>query len=99
LSRGRGPSSVPAFWDRRTGTKSEVEGTPMSVGKLLILVGIVFLVVGVLWRLGEKMGLGRLPGDIVIRGERSIFYFPLATSIVLSVLLSLVLWFVQRWNK
>ena len=99
MSRGRGQSSVPAFWDRRTGTKSEVEGTTMSVGKLLILVGIVFLVVGVLWRLGEKMGLGRLPGDIVIRGERSIFYFPLATSIVLSVLLSLVLWFVQRWNK
>jgi hypothetical protein len=78
---------------------SDVEGTPMSVGKLLILVGIVFVVVGVLWRLGEKVGLGRLPGDIVIRGERSVFYFPLATSIVLSVLLSLVLWFVQRWNN
>jgi hypothetical protein len=76
---------------------SDVEGTPMSVGKLLILVGIVFVVVGVLWRLGEKVG--RLPGDIVIRGERSVFYFPLATSIVLSVLLSLVLWFVQRWNN
>ena len=71
----------------------------MSVGKLLILVGIVFLVVGVLWWLGEKVGLGRLPGDIVIRGERSVFYFPLATSIVFSVLLSLVLWFVQRWSE
>ena len=71
----------------------------MSVGKLLILVGIVFLVVGVLWWLGEKVGLGRLPGDIVIRSERSVFYFPLATSIVLSVLLSLVLWFVQRLEQ
>ena len=71
MSRARGQSSVPAFWDRKTGTKSEVEGTPMSVGKLLILVGIVFLVVGVLWRLGEKMGLGRLPSAPRMRCSRS----------------------------
>ena len=71
----------------------------MSVGKLLILVGIVFLVVGVFWWLGEKVGLGRLPGDIVIRGERSTFYFPLTTCIVLSVVLSLVAWFVQRVGR
>jgi DUF2905 family protein len=68
----------------------------MGVGKVLVLLGIVLLVVGVLWMLGERIGLGRLPGDIVIRGERSTFYFPLATCIVLSVLLSLILWFVQR---
>jgi hypothetical protein len=71
----------------------------MSVGRVLILGGIVLLVVGVLWLLGEKLGLGRLPGDIVVRGERSTFYFPLATSIVLSILLSLVLWFIQRINR
>ncbi len=46
----------------------------MSVGRMLILGGIVLVVVGVLWLLGEKVGLGRLPGDIVVRGERTTFY-------------------------
>ena len=71
----------------------------MSGGKLLILVGIALVVAGVLWTLGGRVGLGRLPGDIVVRGERSTFYFPLATCLVLSVLFSLVLWFVQRWGR
>jgi hypothetical protein len=71
----------------------------MSVGKVLVLLGVVLVVVGGLWTLGERIGLGRLPGDIVVRGERSNLYFPLATSIVLSVLLSLILWFVQRWGR
>ena len=71
----------------------------MSVGKLLILGGIVLVAVGVLWVLGEKVGLGRLPGDIVIRGERSTFYFPLATSLLLSILLSLLVWFIQRVSR
>ncbi len=71
----------------------------MSVGKLLILIGIALVVVGVLWTLGGRVGLGRLPGDIVVRGERCTFYFPLATCLVLSVLFSLVLWFLQRWGR
>jgi Protein of unknown function (DUF2905) len=45
------------------------------------------------------VGLGRLPGDIVVRGERSTFYFPLATCVVLSVVLSLVMWLVQRVGR
>jgi hypothetical protein len=71
----------------------------MTTVKLLILVGIALVVAGVLWTLGARVGLGRLPGDIVVRGERSTFYFPLATCLVLSVLFSLVLWFVQRWGR
>jgi hypothetical protein len=71
----------------------------MSTGRLLMLTGIALLIVGGLWMLGERVGLGRLPGDIVVRGERSTFYFPLATCVVLSVLLSLLLWFVQRWGR
>lgn len=71
----------------------------MSVGKLLIRGGIVLVAVGVLWVLGEKVGLGRLLGDIVIRGERSTFYFPLATCLVLSILLSLLVWFIQRMSR
>jgi Protein of unknown function (DUF2905) len=71
----------------------------MSVGKMLILAGMVLVGAGVLWLLGARVGLVRLPGDIVIRGERSTFYFPLATCIVLSVVLSLLAWFVQRVGR
>jgi len=46
--------------------------------------------------LGERIGLGRLPGDIVLRGERFTFYFPLATCVLLSLLLSLLVWLVKR---
>jgi hypothetical protein len=71
----------------------------MNVGKVLILTGIVLAAAGVLWLLGARVGLGRLPGDIVVRGERSTFYFPLATCVVLSVVLSLVMWLVQRVGR
>jgi Protein of unknown function (DUF2905) len=71
----------------------------MNIGKTLILVGIVLVGAGVLWLLGARVGLGRLPGDIVVRGERTTFYFPLATCLLLSVVLSLLLWFVQRWGR
>lgn len=68
----------------------------MSVGRMLILGGIVLVVAGLLWPLGERLGLGRLPGDIVVRGERSVFYFPLATCLLLSVVASAILWLVRR---
>ncbi len=68
----------------------------MDVGKLLILVGAALVLVGALWLLGERIGLGRLPGDIVLRGERFTFYFPLATCVLLSLLLSLLVWLVKR---
>jgi hypothetical protein len=66
---------------------------------MLIQWGIALMLLGALWLLGERIGLGRLPGDIVLRGERSIFYFPLATCLVLSLLLSLVVWLVSRWGN
>ena len=70
-------------------------------GKLLILFGVVLLVVGsVLVALGRtNLPLGRLPGDIVYRGKNTTFYFPLATSLLLSVVLSIVLYVVGRWKK
>jgi hypothetical protein len=68
----------------------------MAVGKLLILVGVALVLVGALWLLGERIGLGRLPGDIVVRGERFTFYFPLTTSVLVSLLLSLLVWLVRR---
>jgi hypothetical protein len=62
------------------------------MAKFLIFAGIVLIGLGVLWIVGERFGLGRLPGDIVIERGNFRFYFPLATSIILSVIISLLLW-------
>jgi hypothetical protein len=68
------------------------------MGRTLIAIGIALVVVGVLVTLGEKLPVrwGRLPGDIVVRGKNTTFYFPLVTSLLLSVLLSLVMWLIGR---
>jgi hypothetical protein len=66
------------------------------MARMLIVLGLVIVAVGVLWPLLARLGLGRLPGDIVIdRGSFS-FNFPLTTCILLSVLLSLVFWLFNR---
>ena len=72
-----------------------------DLGKLLIFLGAILVVAGiVLTVLGRThLPLGRLPGDIVYRGKNTTFYFPLATSVLLSVVLSLVLYVVGRWRK
>jgi hypothetical protein len=62
----------------------------------LITLGIVLLMAGLLWPLLQKIGLGRLPGDIVFERENVRFYLPLGTSILISLVLSLVLWFLNR---
>lgn len=69
-----------------------------EVGKVLILFGIVLLILGGLFlALGRtSLPLGRLPGDILYRGKRATFYFPLTTSIILSVVLSLLLYVIGR---
>ena len=70
-------------------------------GKLLIVLGIVLVIAGVfLIVVGRAhLPLGRLPGDIVYRGKNTTFYFPFATSILLSVILTLVLYVVNRWRR
>jgi hypothetical protein len=60
------------------------------------MLGLVLLVAGLLWPLLSRVGLGRLPGDIVIEGENVTFYFPLMTCLLLSVVFSLVFWAVNR---
>ena len=72
-----------------------------DLGKILITFGVLLLVAGVVVILlgRANLPLGRLPGDIVYRGKKSTFYFPLATSILVSVLLSLVLYVVGRFRK
>jgi len=61
-----------------------------GIGKILILSGIILLVVGAMIILGGKLGLGRLPGDIVIKNQNFIFYFPLVTSIIISMILTII---------
>ena len=70
-------------------------------GKLLVVLGLIIVVVGVvLIVLGRtNLPLGRLPGDIVYRGKNTTFYFPLATSVLLSVVLSIVLYLLGKWRR
>ena len=69
-----------------------------DLGKMLLVLGAVVIVAGLALIVAGRahIPLGRLPGDIVHRGKNTTFYFPLATSIIVSVVLSLVLWAVGR---
>jgi len=68
-----------------------------GLGKTLIFIGIVLVVFGVIFLLSGKIPwLGRLPGDITIERERFTFYFPLATCLLVSVLISLVVYLFRR---
>jgi len=64
--------------------------------RALILTGLLLVAAGLLWPWLTKLGFGRLPGDIRIESESGGFYFPIVTCLVISVVLSLVLWFFRR---
>jgi hypothetical protein len=68
----------------------------MSVSRVLIVFGLVLVALGLLWPIIGKLGLGHLPGDIVIERENFRLYLPLVTSLLVSVVLSLVLWLINR---
>jgi hypothetical protein len=72
-----------------------------DLAKLLILLGAALLLAGILLLLIGRLHfpLGRLPGDILYRGKNTTFYFPLATSILLSVLLTLILYVIGKWRR
>jgi len=62
-----------------------------ALGKMLILLGVFIILIGLLLLIGEKIPwIGRLPGDIIIRKKNFTFYFPLATSILISIILTLL---------
>ncbi|MDF1611675.1 MAG: DUF2905 domain-containing protein [Stygiobacter sp.] len=66
-------------------------------GKLLILSGLILLIVGLLFTFWDKLPLiGKLPGDIVWKGKNFTFYFPIVTSILLSIIISLILYFFRK---
>ena len=62
----------------------------------LVAIGLVLVLVGLLWPLLSKLGLGRLPGDIVIERGNVRFYFPIVTCLIVSVVLSFFLWLMNR---
>ena len=64
--------------------------------RALIIIGAALLLIGIAWPWVSKLGLGRLPGDIRIETESGGFYFPIVTCLIISAVLSLVLWFLRR---
>jgi hypothetical protein len=69
-----------------------------DLGKLLLILGGVIVLIGVVLLLAGRFNLplGRLPGDFTYRGKNTVVYFPLATSIIISIVLSLILWLFNR---
>ncbi|HWD22631.1 MAG TPA: DUF2905 domain-containing protein [Burkholderiales bacterium] len=66
------------------------------MGRWLVLAGVVLVVLGLAWPWIEKLGLGRLPGDLRIEREGFDFYFPITTSLIVSIALSLLIWLFRR---
>lgn len=66
------------------------------MSRILIVVGGVLLALGLLWPLLQKSGLGRLPGDFYVDRGNFKFYFPLTTSILVSLLITLILWLIRK---
>jgi hypothetical protein len=66
------------------------------MARWLIIVGVVLVLAGLLWPWITRLGLGRLPGDILIERDHFRLYIPITTSILVSILLSLILWLLNR---
>ena len=66
------------------------------MARWLIILGVVLVVAGLLWPWLSRLGIGRLPGDIVIERENFRLYLPITTSILISLVLSLILWLLNR---
>jgi ribose/xylose/arabinose/galactoside ABC-type transport system permease subunit len=68
----------------------------MNIQRFLIGLGLMILLTGVMWPILSRIGLGRLPGDIVIHRSNVTFYFPLVTCIIVSIVVSVVFWLLSR---
>jgi hypothetical protein len=68
----------------------------LLMARFLITLGIILVIAGLAWPLLTKLGLGRLPGDIHIEREGFSFYFPITTGLIISALISLVLWLLRK---
>jgi len=72
-----------------------------GMGRMLIVFGVVLVAAGIVMLLAGRANLpvGRMPGDIVYRGRNTTVYFPIVTSILLSIVLSLVLWAIGKFSR
>ncbi len=66
------------------------------MSRTLIVIGIVIVAIGLLWPWLSRIGLGRLPGDIVIQRDNFTLYVPIMTGLIISVVLSLIFWLIGR---
>jgi len=84
----------------RFGYTLSVEPT-QQLGRLLLSVGAMLFIIGALFYFGRRLPfrLGRLPGDIIHRGEHGTFYFPLVSCLVISVGISLILWLINHLRR
>jgi hypothetical protein len=67
-----------------------------NMQRILIAIGAVLLLAGLLWPWLARLGLGRLPGDIRVETANGVLYFPITTCLIISIVLSLVVWFIRR---
>jgi hypothetical protein len=88
VNRRRHPRFVPAVARRYV--------AHMSTSRILILIGIAIVLIGLLWPWLSRLGLGRLPGDIVVQRQGFSFYFPIVTCLIISVVASLLFWLFRR---
>jgi Protein of unknown function (DUF2905) len=68
-----------------------------AMSRTLITIGLIIVAAGILWPWLTRLGLGRLPGDIMIRRGNFTFYAPIATGLLVSIVLSVILWLINRW--
>jgi len=66
------------------------------IPRILITLGVVLIMLGLLWPWLEKLGWFRLPGDIIVEKENFRFYFPITTGIIISIIISLVIWLTRK---
>jgi hypothetical protein len=66
------------------------------MNRFLVTVGLILVAAGLLWPYLTRLGLGRLPGDIAIRGEHGGFYFPIVTCLLISLVISAIFWLIGR---
>ena len=69
------------------------------MSRTLVIIGAILVALGVLWPWLGRIGLGRLPGDILIQRGLFTFYAPIATCLLISVVLSVILWLINRWRR
>lgn len=102
IARGRPPDQAEARGEAAAGGGAIIPGMAGGLGALgkgLVAIGLCLVAIGVLLMVADRfpaLRLGRLPGDLAVERDRFRFYFPLGTSILISIVLSLVLWLLNR---